>query len=83
LAEAATGSAVETPPVVLLDGANLVWAYGHALSRRFGCKIYPSSAGLLLALEYEVRGGRRAGVGMLLLQAHPPPLRPGARRVCV
>ena len=64
MAEAAAGSATETPPIVLLDGANLVWAYGHALSRRFGCKIYPASAGLLLALEYEVRSTQRAGVGM-------------------
>lgn len=43
-------------PLVVLDGANLLWAYGHSLSRRFGCKIYPASAGLLLALDYEVRG---------------------------
>jgi len=41
--------------VCVLDGANLVWAYGHALARRFGCKVYPNSEGLLLALNYEVR----------------------------
>ena len=43
-------------PAVVLDGANLLWAYGHALARRFGCKVYPASAGLLVALNYVVRG---------------------------
>jgi hypothetical protein len=32
-----------------------MWGYGLALSRRFGCKAYPAAAGLLLALDYEVR----------------------------
>ena len=45
----------QAPPLVVLDGANLLWAYGHALARRFGCKVYPASAGLLVALNYEVR----------------------------
>jgi hypothetical protein len=40
---------------VVLDGANLMWAYGIALARRFGCKAYPASAGLTLALDYEAR----------------------------
>ena len=40
---------------MVLDGANLMWAYGVALARRFGCKVYPASAGLLLALDYEAR----------------------------
>jgi hypothetical protein len=40
---------------VVLDGANLMWGYGLALTRRFGCKVYPAAQGLLLALDYEVR----------------------------
>ena len=40
---------------MVLDGANLMWAYGIALARRFGCKAYPASAGLTLALDYEAR----------------------------
>ena len=38
---------------VILDGANMAWAYGAALSLRFGCKTYPCSAGVLAALDYE------------------------------
>jgi hypothetical protein len=45
----------DAPPTVVLDGANLMWGYGVALARRFGCKAYPASHGLLLALEYEAR----------------------------
>ena len=40
---------------MVLDGANLMWGYGIALARRFGCKAYPASLGLLLALDYEAR----------------------------
>ncbi len=43
------------PPTVILDGANLAWGYGLALARRFGCKVHPSAAGVLLALDYEAR----------------------------
>jgi hypothetical protein len=53
------------PPLVVLDGANLMWGYGLALARRFGCKAYPSAAGLLLALDYEP--WRAAGVRVTAL----------------
>jgi len=90
-----SGSDSRPPPTVLLDGANLLWAYGHAVSKRFGCKIYPSAAGLLLALDYEVRlRGATRGVRSLvcchlaccsaaaLARSHAPACRLGARRAC-
>jgi len=65
LLTAASRSSSAGEPHVILDGANLLWAHGHALSRRFGCKIYPSAAGLFLALEYEP--WKRAGVRVTAL----------------
>lgn len=68
----------QASPLVVLDGANLLWAYGHALARRFGCKVYPASAGLLVALNYEVRRGVlcRPPVHIPLdCRPPPPPLR--------
>ncbi len=73
-------SVTQTPrgPSVVLDGANLLWAYGHALSRRFGCKIYPASAGLLLALDYEVRWPCSLARAARLLAALCPPDAPAS-----
>jgi hypothetical protein len=67
-------AAAEQAPMVVLDGANLLWAYGHALARRFGCKVYPASAGLLVALNYEVRG--RSGVVLRVACASSSPVSP-------
>ena len=44
---------------IVCDGANMAWAFGIALSARFGCKNYPCSAGVLSALDYEARRRRR------------------------
>ncbi len=64
----AGAAAPPSVPVVVLDGANIMWAYGIALARRFGCKVYPSAAGLLLALDYEVRP-HRSGACMCVTRA--------------
>eukprot|EP00854_Cymbomonas_tetramitiformis_P023014 gene23014-27843_t len=37
---------------ILLDGANLAWAYGSAVAKRFKCRTVPQSEGVLLALNH-------------------------------
>lgn len=46
------------------------WAYGKALTKRFGCKTHPFSAGLVLALEHAPWRDAHASVSAILPESY-------------